>query len=81
MSDDVNVMAMFSGSTARPIGTEGPLLPDGSFYSQPQTPDYSGLFKMAVGIGNAGRSIGEGRAVGKERSRKRLLRSKRSGSE
>jgi len=30
---------------------------------QAKTPDYTGLFRAAIGIGNAGRDIGEGRAA------------------
>lgn len=67
MSDDVQaLMGGLFGSTTptgRPPGVEGPLLPSGDFYSQQQEPDYSRLFKIASGIGNAGREIGAGRAA------------------
>jgi len=62
-SDDVQAMlgGLFPSGMGRPPGVEGPVLPNGDFYSQPQTPDYSKLFRAAIGIGNAGRDIGEGR--------------------
>lgn len=63
MSEDVNSMiGIFTGG--RPPGVEGPLLPNGQFYSTPQTSDYLSAFtKVGVGIGAAGRSIGAGRTA------------------
>lgn len=63
-SEDVNaMMTAFTGG--RPPGVEGPLLPGGEFFStQTSTSDYLSAFgKVAVGVGNAGRSIGAGRAA------------------